>query len=78
MGEAVEHYLQAIAFDPGNADAHLHLAVALRSLGRLAEAIPHYRQVLQIDPDRQDVRTELAEVERQLRPNPSRCALRTV
>ena len=71
VGEAIEHYLRALAFDPGNADAHHHVAVALRSLGRLAEAIPHYRQVLQIDPDRQDVKTELAAVERQLAAEPA-------
>ncbi|MGH9203720.1 MAG: tetratricopeptide repeat protein, partial [Vicinamibacterales bacterium] len=66
VSEAMEHYRRASELDPGNPDAHHHMATALRSLGRLLEATAHYRQVLRLDPDREHVKKELADVERQL------------
>jgi protein O-GlcNAc transferase len=63
MGEALNHLQEAVRLDPGYADAHHHLASALRAAGRRDDAIVHYRRALQIDPSRDAVRRELADVE---------------
>ncbi len=41
---------EALSIDPGDADSHNLLGVALASQGQFAEAVAEFRQVLQIDP----------------------------
>jgi Flp pilus assembly protein TadD len=42
--EAVDDYRAALRIDPGNADVHYQLGLALRSLGRLDEAEAEVRE----------------------------------
>jgi tetratricopeptide (TPR) repeat protein len=49
--EAYAAYLQALALDPGHADAHYNLADLLDKLGTPGEAAGHWRAYLQQDAD---------------------------
>ena len=51
MPEATERFARAVEHDPGFADAHFNLAMALESLGEGARAKPHWRTYLELDPD---------------------------
>jgi tetratricopeptide (TPR) repeat protein len=48
---AVHTYRQALALDPGHADAHVNLGRLLHEAGELAEAERHYRATLGVRPD---------------------------
>ena len=48
---AVHTYRQALALDPGHADAHVNLGRLLHEAGELAEAEVHYRATLALRPD---------------------------
>ena len=48
---AVHTYRQALALDPGHADAHVNLGRLLHEAGELAEAERHYRATLGLRPD---------------------------
>lgn len=50
MADACRHYRDAVAADPGNADAHVHLGVTLEAAGDLASAIEAYEAALAADP----------------------------
>jgi tetratricopeptide (TPR) repeat protein len=49
--EAVEHYLQAVAIDPGYLEAHVNLSDAAIKAGRPELAQEHLRAVLAIQPE---------------------------
>jgi cytochrome c-type biogenesis protein CcmH/NrfG len=48
--EAMRLFREAIAREPGNAEALLYLAGALASAGRSADALPYFEQALKADP----------------------------
>jgi tetratricopeptide (TPR) repeat protein len=48
---AVAAYREAIAADPGNAEAHEALAAVLALQGKRSEALSHYLEALRLDPD---------------------------
>jgi Flp pilus assembly protein TadD len=48
--EAARELTEAIRLDPRDANAHIDLAVADASMGRLADARAHTRQALQLEP----------------------------
>ena len=48
---AAHTYRQALALDPGHADAHVNLGRLLHEAGELAEAEVHYRATLALRPD---------------------------
>lgn len=48
---AVHTYRQALALDPGHADAHVNLGRLLHEAGELGEAERHYRATLGLRPD---------------------------
>jgi hypothetical protein len=52
-------YRKSLDLDPGYADAHFNLAVALQALGRGAESRHELEEVLRIDPSRTEVRSFL-------------------
>ncbi len=58
--EAVAHYRQALAADPGRAQLLNALATALARDDRLGEAVADYRLALAADPDLLDARYNLA------------------
>lgn len=47
---AIALYADAIAAEPGFAEAHNKLGVALANTGRIGEAIPHYQTAIQLKP----------------------------
>jgi tetratricopeptide (TPR) repeat protein len=47
--EAIEAYRTTLRLDPGYADAHYNLAVALEETGRPSLALNHYRAYLKLD-----------------------------
>jgi len=57
--DAESWYRKSLALDPGYADAHFNLAVALQALGRSAESRHELEEVLRIDPSRSEVRSFL-------------------
>ena len=44
LREAVANSKKALELQPGNADAHNHLGLALQGLGKLDEAVAGYRE----------------------------------
>jgi tetratricopeptide (TPR) repeat protein len=54
LGEAIEHYREAINIKPDDAVVHFNLAVALGRQGRLDEAIVHYRKGMETKSDDAD------------------------
>jgi tetratricopeptide (TPR) repeat protein len=52
-------YRDAVALNPGYADAHFYLAVTLEKTGHSAEAKPHWKAYQELAPDGEW--TELAE-----------------
>ena len=48
---AVHTYRQALALDPGHADAHVNLGRLLHVAGERGRAEPHYREAVKLDPD---------------------------
>jgi Flp pilus assembly protein TadD len=48
--EALEHYRQALAIRPNEADTHNGLGVALLQSGRAAEAVEQFRSAIRINP----------------------------
>ena len=51
VDEAIEHYHQALEFDPNHAKAHNNLGNALLLQGDPNQAISHYQRALQVEPD---------------------------
>ena len=51
MDDAAKYFARAVQLDPGFADAHFNLAMALEELGRRTEARPHWARYLELDPD---------------------------
>jgi Flp pilus assembly protein TadD len=49
--EALTHFEQALAGNPGNSSAHTNIAPLLANRGRLAEAITHLEKALEIRPE---------------------------
>ena len=52
---ALDLIRQAIAFQPGNVEAHGNLCSILREKGRLDEAVVAYRQLIAVKPDSADL-----------------------
>jgi Tfp pilus assembly protein PilF len=50
LGEAVEHYQEAVRLEPDLAIAQNSLAVGLERQGKMAEALEHYAEALRLDP----------------------------
>ncbi len=51
MDEAAVLFASAVEFDPGFADAHFNLAMALEELGRREEARAHWESYLTLNPE---------------------------
>lgn len=49
MAEAVASYEHSLTLDPGQADAHNNMGLALAALGRTAEAVEHYHRALSLN-----------------------------
>ena len=47
---AIHHYRQALTSDKHNLNAHLNLAVALKTSGNLKQALDHIKTVLTLNP----------------------------
>ena len=45
------HFQKALEIDPGYAEAHINVGVALAKCGRMDEAMAHFQKALEIDPD---------------------------
>jgi Flp pilus assembly protein TadD len=50
LGDAAAQYKGALEHDPGSAEAHNNLGVALEGLGRLAEAVAHFEEAVRLKP----------------------------
>jgi tetratricopeptide (TPR) repeat protein len=59
---AIKDYKQAIALDPGNAEAYLWLGVAYAKQHQDAQAREAFRKSLQLDPDRVWTKEQLAKL----------------
>ena len=57
--QAVRALEDAIAIDPGAADAHNNLGIALAQSGRLAEASKQFEEALRLNPKHQSARQNL-------------------
>ena len=55
LAAAAEAYRQAVAIDPGYAEAQFNLSVTLRLTGEPQEALRHARRAAQLSPDDPDV-----------------------
>ena len=51
LTDAIEYLQSAILLNPGHAESHFRLALALEKLSRYTEAVAHYRLGLDISPD---------------------------
>lgn len=60
LASALDHFRDAIAIDPGFADAHNNTALALVELKRLDEAQQHFEQAITHASDRVDFRINFA------------------
>jgi tetratricopeptide (TPR) repeat protein len=59
IDDAIAQFEESLRINPGNANAHNNLALALVSCGRLDDAITHYRQALKIDPQMMEAHLNL-------------------
>ncbi len=59
LPEAIENYRAALRIDPGYADAHNNLGVALAKTGNLPDAVAQYKAALQIAPTYPDAHNNL-------------------
>jgi Flp pilus assembly protein TadD len=50
LGEATEHYREALRLDPGRPRIHNNLGLALQEQGRTDEATAHFQAALRVDP----------------------------
>ena len=57
--EAIEHDRRAVELDPGDAEAHGNLGIALAGQGRHAEAVAHYEAALAVAPGSAEVHNNL-------------------
>jgi tetratricopeptide (TPR) repeat protein len=57
---AIRHFQQAIALDPGFAQARFHLGLALERTGRTRDAIAEYHRALRLNPDLLEARYGLS------------------
>ncbi len=58
-GAAVDEYRAALELQPGSAEAHNNLGIALASQGNLGEAIDQFQQALTLRPDFEDASRNL-------------------
>jgi tetratricopeptide (TPR) repeat protein len=75
MNDAIEHYREAIRFQPAFVKAHNNLGAALASQGRVDEAIREFREALDIMPQMAEAQDSLdalqAALREEIRINPS-------
>ena len=45
------HYESALSLDPGHAQAHNNLGIALTAQGKMDQAAVHHHRALELDPD---------------------------
>jgi tetratricopeptide (TPR) repeat protein len=64
---AIVYYRKALAIDPGNAQAHNNIGLALQQLGQVEEALPHHRRALALKPDMVEAHAALGNAHRILR-----------
>lgn len=57
--EAIDHYREALRIDPGFANAHNNLGLALAQQGKRVDALAHLREALRIDPGYADAHYNL-------------------
>jgi Tfp pilus assembly protein PilF len=62
LDEAIQHYQQALQFNPDYVDAHNNLGVALARQGKLPEAVEQYQRALQLDPSYAKARNNLGNI----------------
>jgi len=60
LSEGVNHYTEALRFNPDFADAHINLGTALLQQRKLEEAVTHFTEVLRIKPELVNVHGILA------------------
>ena len=51
LDEAIKHFSEALRIDPGYAEAHNNMGVALARTGRIEDAVVHFREAVRIRPD---------------------------
>jgi tetratricopeptide (TPR) repeat protein/tryptophan-rich sensory protein len=61
IADAVSRYQAAIRLQPGYADAHYNLGVALGKLGRPAEALGEFEEAVRLEPDSVEARNNLGD-----------------
>jgi Flp pilus assembly protein TadD len=58
--EAIEHFLAALRYDPGNPDAESYLGQALSVEGKFGEAEPHFLEAIKSAPNEPDTHKRYA------------------
>ncbi len=48
---AISHFSEALHINPGYAEVHNNLGIALARKGRIEDAVVHFREALRIRPD---------------------------
>jgi Flp pilus assembly protein TadD len=56
----VRYYLEALRFNPADAEAHYHLGLEWLQRGRIDEAIGQFQEVIRLEPDDAGARNNLA------------------
>jgi Flp pilus assembly protein TadD len=57
--DAVTQYRAALSIEPGSAELHNNLGVALGRLGRTEESVSHFENALKLKPDYKEARANL-------------------
>ena len=61
-GEARQFFVRAIQVAPGNANAHLNLALLLNREAQASESVAEFRQAIRLDPNLAEARRQLVAV----------------